>query len=59
VVAHVFQGGYVDLYVDTVEGNSGRLLARLPARDVGMRWPLGAEVGISLNEAKNFPIFPA
>jgi putative spermidine/putrescine transport system ATP-binding protein/spermidine/putrescine transport system ATP-binding protein len=58
VAAHVFQGGHVDLYVDTPHCSSGRLLARLSAKDVGTRWPLGAEVGIGLKERSGVCVFP-
>jgi spermidine/putrescine ABC transporter ATP-binding subunit len=59
VAAHVFQGGHVDLYVDTPDCSSGRLLARLPADDIGARWPLGAKVGIGLKERNAVCVFPA
>jgi spermidine/putrescine ABC transporter ATP-binding subunit len=58
VAAHVFQGGHVDLYVDTPHCSSGRLLARLSAKDVGTRWPVGAEVGIGLKERSGVCVFP-
>ncbi len=58
IAARVFQGGYVDLYVDTADCLSGRLLVRLPAREVGQRWPLGAEVGICLGDSSSISVFP-
>jgi putative spermidine/putrescine transport system ATP-binding protein len=59
VAAHVFQGDHVDLYVDTADCISGRLLARLPTKEAGTRWPVGAEVGISVIEGSNISMFDA
>ena len=59
VAARVFQGGYIDLYVEIAGCASARLLARLAARDVGTRWPPGAEVGISLTDGGGVSIFPS
>jgi len=58
VAAHVFQGGHIDLYVDTAHCSSGRLLARLSANDVGTCWTVGAEVGIGLKERSGVCVFP-
>jgi putative spermidine/putrescine transport system ATP-binding protein/spermidine/putrescine transport system ATP-binding protein len=58
VAAHVFQGGHVDLYVDTLDCSSGRLLARLSSNDGGTRWPVGAEVGLGLKEHSSLCVFP-
>jgi putative spermidine/putrescine transport system ATP-binding protein len=58
VVAQVYQGGHVDLHVETADAVSGRALLRLPGRAAMARWPLGAPIGIALaaDEAVAFPI---
>jgi putative spermidine/putrescine transport system ATP-binding protein len=57
VVAQVYQGGHVDLHVETADAVSGRALLRLPGRAAMARWPLGAPIGIALaaDEAVAFP----
>ena len=47
VVAQVYQGAHVDLYIECVDSTRGRLLARLSASD-GTKWPVGVQVGISI-----------
>jgi ABC-type Fe3+/spermidine/putrescine transport system ATPase subunit len=47
VVAQVYQGAHVDLYIECVDSTRGRLLARLSTSD-GTKWPVGAQVGISI-----------
>jgi spermidine/putrescine ABC transporter ATP-binding subunit len=58
VAAQVYQGGHVDLYVDTVDAASGRVLLRLPGQGAMARWPLGTPIGIALaaDESVAFPI---
>jgi putative spermidine/putrescine transport system ATP-binding protein/spermidine/putrescine transport system ATP-binding protein len=47
VVAQVYQGAHIDLYLECVDSTSGRLLARLSASE-GTKWPVGVQVGISI-----------
>jgi putative spermidine/putrescine transport system ATP-binding protein len=47
VVAQVYQGAHVDLYIECVDSTRGRLLARLSTSN-GTKWPVGAQVGISI-----------
>jgi len=57
VAAQVYQGGHVDLHVDTPDAASGRVLLRLPGHAAMARWPLGTRIGIALaaSEAVAFP----
>jgi putative spermidine/putrescine transport system ATP-binding protein len=48
VVAHVYQGGYVDTYVECPESSCDRLLVRSGGHQVLTRWPIGSRVGISI-----------
>jgi putative spermidine/putrescine transport system ATP-binding protein len=47
VVAQVYQGAHVDLYIECPDSTRGRLLARL-STPAGTKWPVGAQVGISI-----------
>ena len=47
IVAQVYQGAHIDLYLECVDSSSGRLLARLSASE-GKKWPVGVQVGISI-----------
>jgi putative spermidine/putrescine transport system ATP-binding protein len=47
VVAQVYQGAHIDLYIECVDSSGGRLLARLAASE-GTKWPVGVPVGISI-----------
>ncbi|MBI3434545.1 MAG: ABC transporter ATP-binding protein [Proteobacteria bacterium] len=49
VAAQIYQGGHVDLYLDSVDSVSGRLLVRLPGHEAMTRWPIGARVNISFD----------
>jgi putative spermidine/putrescine transport system ATP-binding protein len=49
IVAKVYQGGHVDLYVECMDSSRGRLLVRLSAPDAMTCWPIGAQVGISVS----------
>jgi putative spermidine/putrescine transport system ATP-binding protein len=51
IAAQVYQGGHVDLYLESADSVSGRLLVRLPAHEAMMRWPIGARVNISVNSS--------
>jgi putative spermidine/putrescine transport system ATP-binding protein len=48
VVAHVYQGGYVDTYVECPESSRDRLLVRSGGHEAVTRWPIGSRVGISI-----------
>jgi putative spermidine/putrescine transport system ATP-binding protein len=47
VVAQVYQGAHIDLYIECKASTHGRLLARL-ATSEGTKWPVGGEIGISI-----------
>jgi putative spermidine/putrescine transport system ATP-binding protein len=47
IVAAVYQGGHIDLYIECVNSAHGRLLARLSASE-GTKWSVGIHVGISI-----------
>ena len=47
VVAHVYQGGYVDTYIECGEAGD-RLLVRSGGHEAMTRWPTGARVGLSI-----------
>jgi putative spermidine/putrescine transport system ATP-binding protein len=49
IVARVYQGAHVDLYVECVDSSRGRLLVRLSAPQAVARWPIGARVGIAVS----------
>jgi spermidine/putrescine ABC transporter ATP-binding subunit len=58
VVAQVYQGGYVDLQIECKASGHGRLLVRSAGDQAVARWPLGTEVGISI-DADGCAAFPA
>jgi spermidine/putrescine ABC transporter ATP-binding subunit len=49
VVAQVYQGGHVDIYLECADSAAGRLLARLSAPQAMRSRPIGTPVGVSLN----------
>ena len=49
VVAQVYQGGHVDLLVACAEQSSERLLVRSAGYQAMTRWPVGAQVGVSIH----------
>ncbi len=49
IVAQVYQGGHVDIYVECAELSPSRLLARLSGPQALRGWPLGARVGIAVS----------
>jgi putative spermidine/putrescine transport system ATP-binding protein len=49
VVAQVYQGGHVDLYVECTDSCQNRLLVRSPGHEALRRWPVGAQVGVSVS----------
>jgi putative spermidine/putrescine transport system ATP-binding protein len=46
IVAHVYQGGHVDIYLECSDSARDRLLVRSGGHEAMVRWPLGSEVGI-------------
>jgi putative spermidine/putrescine transport system ATP-binding protein len=48
VAAHVYQGGYVDTYIECSDSLRDRLLVRSGGHETMARWPVGSLVGISL-----------
>jgi putative spermidine/putrescine transport system ATP-binding protein len=48
IVARVYQGGHLDLYVQCRDSTQGRLLVRLSGPQVADSWPVGARVGIAV-----------
>ena len=58
VAATVYQGGHLDLYFDSADCKSGRLLVRLAGHEPMMRWSVGDQTGISLGGG-NCVAFPA
>ena len=51
VGTHIYQGGHVDIYIDSSAAASGRLLIRLSDAGAIARWPVGERVGVTLDEA--------
>jgi putative spermidine/putrescine transport system ATP-binding protein len=49
VVAQAYQGGHVDLYVECTGSSRDRLLVRSIGHEAMTRWPIGAQVGISIS----------
>ena len=48
VAAQIYQGGHVDLHVDAPGIATARLLIRLAGHEAMTRWPVGAEIGITI-----------
>src|SRR5262249_4063457 len=48
VATQVYQGGYIDLYVDAPEAAPGRVLLRLSGRDASTRYAPGTRVAIAI-----------
>jgi putative spermidine/putrescine transport system ATP-binding protein len=48
IVAQVYQGGHVDLFVECMDSSRERLLVRSAGHEAMTRWPVGAQVGISI-----------
>jgi hypothetical protein len=47
-MAHVYQGGYVDTYIECGDSSGDRLLVRSGGHEAMTRWPTGSRVGISI-----------
>ena len=58
IVAQIYQGGYVDLFVECTDSSIERLLVRSAGHQAMTRWPIGTKVGlaISTDEGVAFPI---
>jgi ABC-type Fe3+/spermidine/putrescine transport system ATPase subunit len=55
IAAHVYQGGYVDTYIEHIErgDKSGeRLLVRSGGHEAMTRWPTGSQVGLSITSGE-------
>src|SRR5262249_3120917 len=48
VAAHIYQGGYVNLYLEAPDVCTSRLLVRSLEPDAIGRWPTGTRVGIAI-----------
>src|ERR1700691_426225 len=48
IAAHVYQGGYVDTYIECRDSSRDRLLVRSGGHETMARWPTGSRVGISI-----------
>ncbi len=48
IAAHVYQGGYVDTYIECSDSSRDRLLVRSGGHETMARWPVGSTVGISI-----------
>ena len=57
VVAQVYHGGHVDLQIECRTSARDRLLVRSPGDQAMSRWPVGTEVGISI-DAESCAAFP-
>jgi ABC-type Fe3+/spermidine/putrescine transport system ATPase subunit len=57
VAAHAYQGGHVDLHIETAAAASGRILIRQAGADTIARWPVGMRVALSCDgtDAVAFP----
>jgi putative spermidine/putrescine transport system ATP-binding protein len=58
IVAQIYQGGHVDLFVECIDPFAERLLVRSAGHEAMTRWPVGAQVGISIgtNEGVAFAV---
>jgi len=61
VAAHVYQGGYVNLYLEAPAICTNRILVRSLEPDAISRWPTGTRVGVSIagNDAIAFEAEPS
>jgi spermidine/putrescine ABC transporter ATP-binding subunit len=48
VATQIYQGGHVDLYVDSPNAVSGRVLLRVPGGEAMVRWPVGTRIGLAI-----------
>jgi hypothetical protein len=57
VTAHAYQGGHVDIHVESDAARSGRILVRDQGSDAIQRWAVGARVALACAGA-NAVAFP-
>ena len=57
VMAHSYQGGHVDIHLESDAASSGLILMRDKGSDAGLRWPVGARVALAcVEKAVAFPM---
>jgi hypothetical protein len=61
VAAHIYQGGYVNLYLEAPEVCTRHILVRSLEPEAINRWPIGTRVGVSIagSDAMAFEAEPA
>jgi putative spermidine/putrescine transport system ATP-binding protein len=52
IAAHVYQGGYVDTYIECGDTSRERLLVRSGGHEAMTRWPTGLRVGVSITSGE-------
>jgi putative spermidine/putrescine transport system ATP-binding protein len=52
IAAHVYQGGYVDTYIECGDTSRERLLVRSGGHEAMTRWPIGSQVGLSITSGE-------
>jgi putative spermidine/putrescine transport system ATP-binding protein len=52
IVTNVYQGGYVDTYIECGDTSRDRLLVRSGGHEALARWPTGSRVGISITSGE-------
>jgi ABC-type Fe3+/spermidine/putrescine transport system ATPase subunit len=52
IATHVYQGGYVDTYIEPGDASRDRLLVRSAGHEAMMRWPTGTRVGLSITSGE-------
>jgi putative spermidine/putrescine transport system ATP-binding protein/spermidine/putrescine transport system ATP-binding protein len=58
ISAVVFQGSHADIWIDTPQAPSGRVLTRVPASESLARLPLGNVVHLAMAPEREVSIFP-
>jgi spermidine/putrescine ABC transporter ATP-binding subunit len=58
VSAQVFQGSYADIWIDTPQAPSGRVLTRVPVSDGLAHLPAGSPVALTVAPERDVCIFP-
>jgi putative spermidine/putrescine transport system ATP-binding protein len=59
IVAHVYQGGYVDTYVECGDCSRERLLVRSGGHEAMARWSTGSRVGVSITAGEGVAFAPS
>jgi putative spermidine/putrescine transport system ATP-binding protein len=52
IAAHVYQGGYVDTYIECGDTSRDRLLVRSGGHEAMARWPTGSRVDVSITSGE-------